>query len=201
MDFKLIIIKSGMIVGITGGIGGGKTTFSNLLRDMGFKVYDSDLEARRLQIEDNCVRTQMIELFGRNVYSGNSLNRSLVADVVFNNPGILQQLNAIIHPVVQSDFREWTLLYPNEKYLFIESAILFEAHFDKIVDKIILVTASEETRIDRVVKRDGLTKEQVKLRMKNQLSDEIKMKLSDVVVRTDRNEDLKVQLNDILNLL
>ena len=69
------------------------------------------------------------------------------------------------------------------------------------MDKIILVTASEETRIDRVVKRDGLTKEQVKLRMKNQLSDEMKMKLSDVVVRTDRNEDLKVQLNDILNLL
>lgn len=190
-----------MIVGITGGIGGGKTTFSNLLRDMGFKVYDSDLEARRLQVEDKYVRTQMIELFGRDVYSGNSLNRSLVADVVFNNPGILQQLNAIIHPVVQSDFREWTLFYPNEKYLFIESAILFEAHFDKIVDKIILVTASEETRIDRVVKRDGLTTEQVKLRMKNQLSDEMKMKLSDVVVRTDRNEDLKVQLNDILNLL
>ncbi len=190
-----------MIVGITGGIGGGKTTFSNLLRESGFKVYDSDFEARCLQVENQLIRTKMVELFGPDVYSENGLNKSLVAGIVFSNPAILQQLNAIVHPVVQSDFKQWTQLFPNEKYLFIESAILFEAHFDKMVDKIILVTASEEIRINRVVKRDGLTEEQVRLRMKNQLSDEIKIKLSDVVVRTDRNEDLQLQLNDIINSL
>lgn len=190
-----------MIVGITGGIGGGKTTFSNLLRASGFKVYDSDYEARRLQVENPLIRKKMMELFGSEVYSEKGLNKGLVAGIVFSNPEILQQLNAIVHPVVQSDFNKWVQLFPDEKYLFIESAILFEAHFDKIVDKIILVTASEEIRINRVVKRDGWTVEQVKLRMKSQLSDEIKIKLSDIVVRTDNNEDLKPKLDNIFKSL
>ena len=190
-----------MIVGITGGIGGGKTTFSNVLREAGYMVYDSDLEARRLQNGDENIRKQISALFGVAAYNEKGLNRGLIADIVFNSPEKLAQLNTIIHPAVEADFLKWMKKYPDEKYYFIESAVLFESHFDSLVDKTILVTASEEIRIERVMRRDALTKEQVLQRIKHQLPEEQKIMLSDYVLNTDRNSDLKLYLDEIFETL
>ena len=190
-----------MIIGITGGIGGGKTTFSNVLRQAGYQVYDADLEAKRLQNEHQDIRQQISDLFGESAYNEGGLNRKLVAEIVFSQPDKLLQLNAIVHPAVKSDFLDWMKRFPNEKFYFIESAILFESHFDKIVDKIILVTASESVRIERVMQRDGLTREQVVQRIKNQIPEEHKVKSSHFVVYTDQNKGLSLSLNEILKLL
>lgn len=190
-----------MIIGITGGIGGGKTTFSNVLREAGYQVYDSDLEAKRLQNENQNIRKQISALFGASAYKNDGLNRQLVANIVFKNPEILVQLNAIVHPAVEHDFLEWMKKYPNEKYYFIESAVLFESHFDSLVDKIIIVTASEDVRIERAMKRDSLSREQVILRIKNQMPEEQKKLLSDYVLNTDQNKDLKFDLDEIFKSL
>lgn len=190
-----------MVVGITGGIGGGKTTFSNVLREAGYQVYDSDHEAKRLQNEDQNIRKQISALFGASAYNHEGLDRKLIANIVFNNPSKLAQLNAVIHPAVETDFLEWMKRFPDEKYYFIESAVLFESHFDSLVDKTILVTASEKVRIERVMRRDALTKEQVLQRIKYQMPEEQKIMLSDYVLHTDQNRDLKLCMDDIFKTL
>lgn len=186
------------IVGITGGIGGGKSTLSKLLLAEGFQVYNTDMEARRLQNESPVIRNNLIELFGTEVYDGAELNRKYLANIVFNSPELLQQLNAIVHPVVKKDFLKWSGQFSAESYVFMECAILFEGGFNSLVDKIILVTASEEVRIARVVKRDMLTVDQVKARIRNQMSDEQKSKYADYIIKTDDNQDMYPKMKQLL---
>lgn len=186
------------IVGITGGIGGGKSTLSKLLLAEGFQVYNTDMEARRLQNESPVIRNNLIELFGTEVYDGAELNRKYLANIVFNSPELLQQLNAIVHPVVKKDFLKWSEQFSAEFYVFMECAILFEGGFNSLVDKIILVTASEEVRIARVVKRDMLTVDQVKARIRNQMSDEQKSKYADYIIKTDDNQDMYPKMKQLL---
>jgi dephospho-CoA kinase len=186
------------IVGITGGIGGGKSTLSKLLLAEGFQVYNTDMEARRLQNESPVIRNNLIELFGTEVYDGAELNRKYLANIVFNSPELLQQLNAIVHPVVKNDFLKWSEQFSAESYVFMECAILFEGGFNSLVDKIILVTASEEVRIARVVKRDMLTVDQVKARIRNQMSDEQKSKYADYIIKTDDNQDMYSKMKQLL---
>ena len=186
------------IVGITGGIGGGKSTLSKLLLAEGFQVYNTDMEARRLQNESPVIRNNLIELFGTEVYDGAELNRKYLANIVFNSPELLQQLNAIVHPVVKKDFLKWSEQFSAESYVFMECAILFEGGFNSLVDKIILVTASEEVRIARVVKRDMLTVDQVKARIRNQMSDEQKSKYADYIIKTDDNQDMYPKMKQLL---
>lgn len=186
------------IVGITGGIGGGKSTLSKLLLAEGFQVYNTDMEARRLQNESPAIRNNLIELFGTEVYDGAELNRKYLANIVFNSPELLQQLNAIVHPVVKKDFLKWSEQFSAESYVFMECAILFEGGFNSLVDKIILVTASEEVRIARVVKRDMLTVDQVKARIRNQMSDEQKSKYADYIIKTDDNQDMYSKMKQLL---
>lgn len=186
------------IVGITGGIGGGKSTLSKLLLAEGFQVYNTDMEARRLQNESPVIRNNLIELFGTEVYDGAELNRKYLANIVFNSPELLQQLNAIVHPVVKKDFLKWSEQFSAESYVFMECAILFEGGFNSLVDKIILVTASEEVRTARVVKRDMLTVDQVKARIRNQMSDEQKSKYADYIIKTDDNQDMYPKMKQLL---
>lgn len=186
------------IVGITGGIGGGKSTLSKLLLAEGFQVYNTDMEARRLQNESPVIRNNLIELFGTEVYDGAELNRKYLANIVFNSPELLQQLNAIVHPIVKKDFLKWSEQFSAESYVFMECAILFEGGFNSLVDKIILVTASEEVRIARVVKRDMLTVDQVKARIRNQMSDEQKSKYADYIIKTDDNQDMYSKMKQLL---
>ncbi|OIP83830.1 MAG: dephospho-CoA kinase [Porphyromonadaceae bacterium CG2_30_38_12] len=192
------------IIGITGGIGGGKSTLSTVLSNAGYAIYNTDKEARRLQNEDQNIRLQIVEKFGKEAYTNNILNRSFIASLVFSNSELLKKMNAIVHPAVQEDFRKWRGLHETEKCIFLECAILIEGNFRHYVDKIVLITASEATRIARVKKRDNLTVEQIKARMKNQRKDVDLIPFADYVINTDITDlkqfDLEKFLGEILSL-
>jgi len=190
-----------LIIGITGGIGSGKTTLSKLLRAEGYSVYDTDLEARRLQNEHSVMRKKITALFGKDAYTEHGLNRAFIGELVFTKPELLIKLNSIVHPLVMEDFENWVENRLPKKMLFIESAILFESGFYKLVDKVIVITADEETRIRRVVKRDGITPEQVKARMKQQISETEKLKRADFVIRTDDEKPLDLKMKKVVSEL
>ncbi|HRZ97157.1 MAG TPA: dephospho-CoA kinase [Paludibacter sp.] len=190
-----------LIIGITGGIGSGKTTFANILRKNGYFVYDSDVEAKKLQNENAVLRNKLIETFGADIYKSNELDRKKLASIVFGNPELLQKLNSIVHPAVLENFLHWKEFHTKEKCLFLESALLFESKFNLLTDKIILITASEHVRIKRVMKRDDISDEQVKLRIKNQQLDNDKYKLVDVIINTDEGSPSQNSMNEILSKL
>ncbi|MEI8085987.1 MAG: dephospho-CoA kinase [Paludibacter sp.] len=194
-------MKSPLLIGITGGIGSGKTTLSELLRLEGFKVYDSDLEARRLQNEHPLIRKQLVNLFGEEIYTSNGLNRSALAKIVFGKTELLKQLNSVVHPIVLDDFKSWTETHSNHKFLFMESAILFESGFNSMVDKVILIVASEAIRIARVVKRDGVTPEQVLARISHQLPDNEKIPRADFIIHSDDDKPLVEKMRKIVTEL
>ena len=194
-------MKTPIIIGITGGIGSGKSTLSERLREIGYSVYDSDLEARRLQNEHPEIQDQLIELFGEDIYNDQGLNRPVLAQLVFGKPELLAKLNAIVHPVVHTDFMNWIQGHSAENLLFMESAILFESGFNKIVDKVIVMTASENIRIARVMKRDKVTEEQVKARMLHQMADDKKIANADFVIHSDDCQPLVMKMKKILDEL
>lgn len=194
-------MKTPIIIGITGGIGSGKSTLSERLREIGYSVYDSDLEARRLQNEHPEIQDQLIELFGEDIYNDQGLNRPVLAKLVFGKPELLGKLNAIVHPVVHTDFMNWIQKHNAENLLFMESAILFESGFNKMVDKVIVMTASENIRIARVVKRDKVTEEQVKARMLHQMADDKKIANADFVIHSDDCQPLVVKMKKMLEQL
>lgn len=191
-------MQKALIIGITGGIGSGKSTLSEKLRIEAYSVYDSDVEARRLQNENPVIKNQLIELFGEEIYTPQGINRSSLAKLVFGRKELLAQLNAIVHPVVKENFKAWIENHKSEKLLFIESAILFESGFNVLVDKVILMTAAREIRLARVVKRDGTAPELVSARMANQLPDEDKIARVDFVIHSDDNKPLDAKMRKIV---
>jgi len=194
-------MKIPLIIGITGGIGSGKTTLSKSLREVSYDVYDSDLEARRLQNENPEIIKGLKKLFGSEIYTPQGLDRPKLAEIVFADQSLLLQLNAIVHPVIRLDFENWVKQHQSHKFVFVESAIMLESGFSKLVNKIILVTASEQLRIERVVKRDGITEEQVKARMSKQYPDDVKIPLADYVMYTDDNLPMADKMKKALDWL
>lgn len=190
-----------LTVGITGGIGGGKSTFARLLRERGYHVYDTDAAAKRLQNEDAGIRRKLMEKFGEQIYTAEGLNRKLLAEKVFAQPRLLKWLNGVVHPVVEQDFQQWKAGYSHERLLFVESAILYESGFDKLVDKVVLVTASEEIRIGRVMKRDGISQEAAKQRMANQLPENVKVAKANIVIYNESKTALSDNLEAVLGQL
>ena len=166
-------------------MGGGKSTFSNILRSMGYAVYDSDIAAKLLQNENPEVKRKIVELFGNDIYTSDGLNRKLLADMVFNSPELLAELNKIVHPAVFADFKKWTKLNANEKFLFVESALLFSSDLYLYTDFNITVTAPENVRIRRIMKRDKLNLKQAKARISNQLPEEENIAKADLVIYSD----------------
>lgn len=158
-------------VGVTGGIGSGKSLVCRMLLERGAQVYNSDLRAKELMASDDTIRRELTERFGAEVFAGGVLNRQYLAERVFTDERELATLNAIVHPRVLSDFEQWAEQQESE-YVVIESAILFESGIDKIVDSVVAVMAPEDLRIERTIERDGLSREQVEERMRNQLSDD-----------------------------
>ncbi|MDP4185423.1 MAG: dephospho-CoA kinase, partial [Bacteroidota bacterium] len=155
-------------VGITGGIGSGKSLVSEVFSHLGVPIYCADLEAKRLMNESPVIRQKIIEIFGEDIYTFEGpIDRKKMADLVFNSPKLLEYLNSIVHPEVRKDFEQWALLQ-NSAYVIEEAAVLFESGGYKYVDLIITVTAPLELRINRVIKRDICTREQVLARMNNQ---------------------------------
>ncbi len=158
-------------VGVTGGIGSGKSTVCRLLADMGVAVYDSDARAKSLMNENETLRSALIGEFGAECYNAEGLNRAFLAGSVFGNAEALARLNAIVHPAVREDFRTWAELQ-SSKYVVLESAILFEAGFENEVDSTLAVLAPLEERVRRTMERDGADREAVLKRISHQMSDE-----------------------------
>ena len=188
-------------LGITGGIGSGKSVVSRILRLMDVPVYDCDSQSKYLTEHNNVIRTQLIDLLGNNVYFSNGkLNKSFLASYVFSDSRHTAQINQIIHPIVKVDFENWAINQnPDILIIGMESAILFEAKLEKTIDKILFVQAPFNLRIQRTMERDDLSFEQVKMRIRAQMDDDEKMKRSHFVVINDDEHSLLSQVQNILN--
>lgn len=191
-------------LGITGGIGSGKSFVSRCLKE-GFsvQVYDTDREAKRLMLEHEGIRADLIALLGEEVYTAAGLNKPLLAAYIFSSPENAQKVNAIVHPRVKEDFRNWAFRQEQAggQLVGVESAILFESGFDREVDKILTVSAPLELRITRVMERDRVGREQVLERITAQISDEERNRLSDFSVENAETSDIHAQLVRILSAL
>lgn len=197
-----------MIIGITGGIGSGKSTIAKQLRDMGYMVYDTDSEAKRLIVEDTHVRQQIEQLFGSEVYKNSIYQTALVAQRVFADHSLLAKLNAIVHPAVKADIMNRVSRLAsqesqvgNQKNLFfIECAILYQAGFDTLCDKVVAVTAPEEIRLARAVARDHSTIEKVRARIHAQEAEK-DVKRADIVINNDGQTPILTLCEEILQFI
>ena len=190
-------------VGITGGIGSGKTHICKLLELMNFSVFYSDAEAKKIQNTNAYVRSKLTELYGEEAYTEEGLNRKFIAEIIFNNPDAKKQLEEIIHPKVAEAFATWCeeKAGTDEKIVFIESAILYESGFDKMVDKVIVVYADEDVRIERSMRRDGADRTAIEERIKNHGSDKEKCNKADFVLHNNPNDYINKQLLNIVKEL
>lgn len=186
------------IIGLTGGIGSGKSTVANYIASKGIPVYIADEEAKKL-MNSKQLLTKIQAIFKENILtdSGN-LDRKKIAEIVFNTPEKLTELNKIVHPAVKIHFDDWVKKHKNTPFIIKEAAILFETGGNLTCDKVILVTAPEEIRIERAMKRDKVDRASVMKRIQNQWSEEEKIKRSDFIVN---NLDLKTTLNKIDQIL
>ncbi|MBO7068619.1 MAG: dephospho-CoA kinase [Bacteroidaceae bacterium] len=181
-----------VILGITGGIGSGKSYISSLLREkMDVPVYDCDAEAKRLICEDEGIVQKLTDLVGTHVYKEGKLQKSMLAEYLFADKNHAQKVNAIVHPTVRKDFRKWVEQQQVE-VAAIESAILYESGFNAIVDKVIFVNAPLELRIQRAMKRDGSSRQQVEERISMQHTEE-QQKKADYVIENDDAESVALQ--------
>ena len=179
-----------MKVGITGGIGSGKSTVCRLFAQKGIAVYDSDAAAKRLMQEDGALRRQFPGRFGEGTFRDGVLDRAYLAGIVFADPQALADLNALVHPVVMRDFDAWAARQEGS-YVILESAILFEAGLEGCVDKTVAVLAPRELRIERTCRRDGCGADQVVRRIAAQLDDDALSARADYVVVNIFEEDLE----------
>lgn len=177
-------------VGITGGIGSGKSTVCDMLSGYGVAVYVADDRAKELMTESEQLRSALVAAFGEATYDGGKLNRAYLAESVFSNTEALARLNAIVHPAVMADFERWAEEQEGE-YVVLESAILFEAGLDDRVDTTVAVMAPKDIRLQRAMQRDGATREQIERRMDNQLSDDRRCTLSKYAIVNILLEDLQ----------
>lgn len=188
------------IIGLTGGIGSGKSTVANYFQSLGMPVYIADEQAKI--ISDSPEILQKIKsTFGNDIFENEKLNREKLSQIVFNDSQKLQQLNAIIHPAVKKDFELWVLKHKNAPYLMKEAAILFESGSYKDCDFVITVVAPLETRIQRVIKRDNTTRENVLRRIENQWSDDKRIAKSKFVIENSDIESTKEQIEQIFKKL
>jgi dephospho-CoA kinase len=180
-------------IGLTGGIGSGKTMVSRIFLTLGIPVYYADDEAKRLMNEDPGLKEAITRIFGANAYKESGLDRKLISSIVYKDPAKLAQLNTIVHPVTIRDADEWRKKQV-APYIIKEAALLFESGANKSLDKIIAVSAPLELRIARVITRDKLSREEVLRRMNSQMNEEKKMALCDFVIINDEKHSLIEQV-------
>lgn len=182
-----------VIVGLTGGIGSGKTTIGKCFASYGIPVYIADIEAKALMNRSKVIKKKLITLFGASAYKDGQLNTSYLASKIFTDKTLLSQMNAIVHPKVATHFKRW-LKKQDAPYIVKEVAIIFENNLENQYNYIITVVADEELRIARVIKRDAATRKKVTSIIKNQLPDEQKIEKSDFVIV---NNDLDVAIKEV----
>lgn len=188
------------IIGITGGIGSGKSTIANFFADFNIPIYIADIQAKEVMKISEII-SEIKVVFGKIIFDKDILNRQKLAEIVFNNPQKLASLNAIIHPAVKIHFQNWLQNNQNADYVIYESAILFETGSNEICDFIITVTAPVETRIQRVIQRDNTTKEAVLNRINAQWNDQQRIDKSDFVIENLELEKTAIQVKTILKML
>lgn len=189
-------------LGITGGIGSGKSLVCQLLEVMGIPVYISDVETKQLMVTDPFIRKELIALLGEEVYVEGALNKALLASYLFSSPEHARQINGIVHPRVKDDFRRWAEKQAiHAAVVGIESAILIEAGFAGEVDVVVMVYAPEEVRIERAIKRDSSSRELIEKRIHSQMSDEEKRNQADFVVVNDGDTPLIPQVLALITSL
>lgn len=185
-------------VGITGGIGSGKTTVCKVFELLNVPVYYADVEAKQILNSNDEVKLNIRKAFGNEVFNeGNEIDKMKLATFVFNNKEKLDTLNSLIHPVVHEHFENWLKQHSSQKYILKEAAILFESNAYKLMDKVITVIAPLELKINRVMQRDKLTKQQIEQRISNQISDEEKIKHSQFVIHNDEQQLLIPQILNV----
>jgi len=188
------------IIGLTGGIGSGKTTVLKMFKELGCATYVADIEAKKLMNSNKELVNQIKQLFGDEAYIENKLNTVYIAEIVFNDKVKLTALNALVHPVVRDDFKNF-VNKSTSKIIIYEAAILFESGSDTLCDFIITVATDIDERIERIIKRDGVTKEQILERIQHQLNDETKVKKSDFVINNSDIFNTKEQVSTIYKIL
>jgi len=189
-----------MIVGLTGGIGSGKSTVAKLLQELGVPVYNSDAEAKKLMETSKVLQKKIKMLLGPDAYGNTTLNRSYIAEMVFNDKQLLSKLNAIVHPAVRKHFMGWATKQ-DHPFVVQETALLFENDAKNRYDKTILVTAPKEIRIQRIISRDSSTTKEILERMRNQLEDEQKIPLADFVVENITLSQTRKKVKDLYKAL
>jgi dephospho-CoA kinase len=180
-------MKKKLKLGVTGGIGSGKTTVCRIFNVLGIPVFGADSEARSIMDSDETVIRKVNALTNKDMYTEGSLDRVELASLIFNDRDMLEKINKIIHPVVFARFMEWEKTQ-EAVYVILEAAILFESGSSKFLDRVVTVVAPEEERIERVVKRNSLSREQIRERINNQSDDQTKISLSDYVTSNSEND-------------
>ena len=179
--------ESAMKLGVTGGIGSGKTSVCRVFGVLGIPVFSADAEAKEVMDIDTGIILRINTIVGKNLYANGRLDRVELAKLIFNNNRLLEKVNSLVHPVVFSRFREWENKQ-TAPYVIMEAAILFESGSSEVVDRVITVVAPIEERVSRVIHRSNLTREQVMERMRNQMSDSERIKHSDYVIQNSEND-------------
>lgn len=188
-------------IGITGGIGSGKTYICEKFKKLGIKVYNADKNAKKLININQIIRTKLIDNFGDKIYINSKLNKEKLSEIIFNNPEKLKIVNSIVHPEVNKDFELWCNKNISEKIIIKEAAILFESDSYKNVDKIISVISPIELRIKRILLREKTTESEIYKKINNQISDIEKIKKSDFIIYNDNIINLDNQIIKIFNIL
>ncbi|MDR0660876.1 MAG: dephospho-CoA kinase [Prevotellaceae bacterium] len=187
-------------VGLTGGIGSGKTFVANIFAHLGIPVYYADAETKQLYNTDVSLIQQLRDTFGGSIFEGNILNKKALAAIAFADSKALSALNALVHPAVEKRFNEW-VKNQNSPYVIQEAAILFESGFNKLMDKVIVVTAPEGLRINRVIKRDGVSEDDIRKRMQHQLPQAKLISLADFTITANDATPMLPQVLAIHNQL
>ena len=184
-------------IGITGGIGSGKSYVSRIIKSMGFPVYHSDENAKLLMESNQEIKEGLLLLFGESIYEKGELNKKKLAELIFESPELREKVNALVHPIVRADFAQWASNQTKE-IVFNEAAILFETGANTNFDATILVIAPEAIRIDRVMKRENCSRELVLKRIQSQWSDEQKSSLATYQIINDSVSPLLIQVEKVL---
>jgi dephospho-CoA kinase len=188
-------------IGITGGIGSGKTIVCKVFEMLNIPHFNADQEAKKMMEQDESIINAITNTFGKDIYSEGQLLRATLADRIFNNPDALTKINNIVHPKVKTLFLQWCEQQTDAPYVIIEAAILFESRFNELLDEVIVVYCPESLRIKRLVERDGTNIDTIKKRMQHQIPEDEKINKSDRVIYNNEHDLVLPQVINIHNCL